>query len=326
MRKTRLLAVLTAGAMLAISGCGTTEDAASSDASADTGSGESITIVDSRGKEVVLDGPATRVAGSEWGVIENMVSLGVMPVGAADIEGYETWVSSAPLDDTVTDIGTRGEPSIDTLVALEPDLLLVTDSLVDGAIEQIEETIPVIVVPGGDAADNIGQMFETIDLIAKATGTEDAAEELKANFEAKVEEGRAAVEAAGATGDAVAFSDSYVDAGSVSIRPYAEGSLVSDVFAEIGLENAWSMEGDPAYGLAQTDVEGLTELGDAHFWYMANDAFGDPYTDELADNAIWMDLPFVTEDKVVRFPDSIWTFGGPTSMEQIIDAAVDALN
>lgn len=326
MRKTRLFAALTAGAMLAISGCGTTEDAASNDASADTGSGESITIVDARGKEVVLDRPATRVAGSEWGVVENMVSLGIMPVGAADIEGYETWVSSAPLDDTVTDIGTRGEPSIDTLVALEPDLLLVTDSLVDGAIEQIEETIPVIVVPGGDAADSIGQMFATMDIIAQATGTEEAAAEVKATFEAKVEEGRAAVEAAGATGDVVAFSDSYVDAGSVSIRPYAEGSLVSDVFAEIGLENAWSMEGDPAYGLAQTDVEGLTELGDAHFWYMANDSLGDPYTNELADNAIWMDLPFVNEDKVVRFPDSIWTFGGPTSMEQIIDAAVDALN
>lgn len=326
MRKTQLLAALAAGALLALSGCGTTEDAATGDASADTGSGQSITIVDARGKEVVLDGPATRVAGSEWGVIENMVSLGVMPVGAADIAGYETWVSSAPLDDTVTDIGTRGEPSIDTLVALEPDLLLVTDSLVDGAIEQIEETIPVIVVPGGDATDSLGQMFETMDIIAQATGTEEAAAEVKATFEAKVEEGRAAVEAAGAAGDTVAFSDSYVDAGSVSVRPYAEGSLVSDVLAEIGLENAWSMEGDPTYGLAQTDVEGLTELGDTHFWYMANDSLGDPYTEELADNAIWMDLPFVAEDKVVRFPDSIWTFGGPTSMAQIIDAAVDALN
>ena len=326
MSKSRLLAALMAGALLAISGCGTTEDASTGEPSADTASGETITIVDARGKEVVLDGPATRVAGSEWNVVENVVSLGVMPVGVADIEGYQTWVSSAPLDDTVTDIGTRGEPSIDTLVALEPDVLLVTDSLVDGAIELIEETIPVIVVPGGDATDNIGQMFETIDLIATVTGTEDAAAELKASFEAKVEEGRAAVEAAGATGDAVAFSDSYVDAGSVSIRPYADGSLISEVFAEIGLENAWSMEGDPAYGLAQTDVEGLTALDDAHFWYMANDAFGDPYADELADNAIWMDLPFVTGDKVVRFPDSIWTFGGPTSMEQIIDAAVDALS
>ncbi|NJC21139.1 iron complex transport system substrate-binding protein [Arthrobacter pigmenti] len=325
MKQTKILAALAAVAMLALSACGTTEEAAGDTETTAAASGETITITDARGKEVVLDGPAVRVAGTEWNVIENLVSLGVMPVGVSDIEGYNTWVSSAPLDDTVTDIGLRGEPSIDTLVSLEPDLVLVTDQLVEGAIEQIEETVPVIVVPGGDSSDNIGQMFENLDMIAKATGTEEQAAELKANFDAKVEEGRAAIEEAGAAGTKVAFSDAYVDAGSVSIRPFAPGSLVSDVFAELGLENAWELEGDPAYGLAQTDVEGLTALPeDTHFWYMANDTFGDPYQDELKDNAVWKGLPFVEEGNVHRFPDSIWVFGGPTSMEQIIDAAVAA--
>ncbi|GAB3543137.1 siderophore ABC transporter substrate-binding protein CdtB [Arthrobacter tecti] len=325
MKQPKILAALAAVTMLALSACGTTEEAAGDTETSAAASGETITITDHRGKEVVLDGPAVRVAGTEWNVIENLVSLGVMPVGVSDIEGYNTWVSSAPLDDTVTDIGLRGEPSIDTLVSLEPDLVLVTDQLVDGAIEQIEETVPVIVVPGGDSSDNIGQMFENLDMIAKATGAEEQASELKANFDAKVEEGRAAIEEAGAAGTKVAFSDAYVDAGSVSIRPFAPGSLVSDVFAELGLENAWELEGDPAYGLAQTDVEGLTALPeDTHFWYMANDAFGDPYQDELKDNAVWKGLPFVEEGNVHRFPDSIWVFGGPTSMEQIIDAAVAA--
>ncbi|GAB3555977.1 siderophore ABC transporter substrate-binding protein CdtB [Arthrobacter tumbae] len=326
MKQPKILAALAAVAMLALSACGTTEDAAGSTEESAAASGESITITDARGKEVVLDGPAQRVAGTEWNVVENLVSLGVMPVGVSDIEGYNTWVSSAPLDDTVTDIGLRGEPSIDSLVALEPDLVLVTDQLVEGAIEQIEKTIPVIVVPGGDAADNIGQMFENLDLIAKATGTGDQAAELKANFEAKVAEGNAAVGEAGAAGAPVAFSDAYVDAGSVSIRPFATGSLVSDVLAEIGFENAWEQEGDPVYGLAQTDVEGLTALPeDTRFWYIANDTFGDPYQDELADNAIWKSLPFVEAGNVQRFPDSIWMFGGPTSMEQVIDAAVSAV-
>ncbi|WP_299167638.1 iron-siderophore ABC transporter substrate-binding protein [uncultured Arthrobacter sp.] len=326
MKQPKILAALAAAALLTLSACGTTEEAASNTEETAAASGESITITDARGKEVILDGPAERVAGTEWNVVENVVSLGVMPVGVADIEGYNTWVSSAPLDDTVTDIGVRGEPSIDTLVALEPDLVLVTDQLVEGAIEQIEKTIPVIVVPGGDSADNIGQMFENLDLIAKATGTEDQAAELKANFEAKTEEGRAAIEEAGAAGAPVAFSDAYVDAGSVSIRPFATGSLVSDVLAGLGLENAWDLEGDPVYGLAQTDVEGLTALPeDTRFWYIANDTFGDPYQDELADNAIWKSLPFVEAGNVQRFPDSIWMFGGPTSMEQVIDAAVSAV-
>jgi iron complex transport system substrate-binding protein len=248
-----------------------------------------------------------------------------MPVGAADVEGYATWVSAEPLDDTVTDVGLRGEPSIDTLVSLTPDVVIVTDQLTEGAIEQIEETVPVVVIPGGDSTDNLGQMFENIDLIATITGTEDAAAELRTEFEAKLSEGKAAIEEAGAAGAGVAFSDAYADAGSVSIRPFTEGSLVGNVLAELGLANVWDLEGDPAYGLAQTDVEGLTALpAETRFWYIANDSYGDPYQNELADNAVWTSLPFVESGDVTRFPDSLWVFGGPSSMNQIIDAAVDA--
>lgn len=325
MKQSKILAALTGVALLALSACGTTEEAASGTESTEAASGESITITDARGKEVVLDGPAERVAGTEWNVLENLAALGVMPVGAADIEGYTNWVGTPALDDTVTDIGQRGEPSIDTLATLDLDLVLVTDQLVEGAIEQIEKTTPVIVVAGGDSSDNIGQMFRNLDLIAQATGTEEQATELKESFDAKVEEGRAAIEEAGLAGAPVAFSDAYVDAGSVSVRPFATGSLVSDVLTELGFKNAWELEGDPAYGLAQTDVEGLTALPDETlFWYITNDTFGDAYQDELADNAIWKELPFVKEGNVHRLPDSIWMFGGPTSMEAIVDAAVAA--
>lgn len=342
MRRARALAGLSIAFVLLATACGTTEDASddsteagttgdpTSDSgvgSGDGGDGGPITVTDARGVEVTLDQPAERVAGTEWNSVENLVSLGVMPVGVSDIQGYTNWVSSAPLDDTVTDIGTRGEPSMDTLATLDVDLVVVTDSLIEGAIEQIEATTPVVVIPGGDAQDNIGQMFANLDLLAELTGTQDRAQELRDEFDAKVEEGRAAVEEAGATGDQVAFADGWVDAGTVSIRPYAEGSLVSDVFAEIGLENPWGLEGDPAYGLAQADVEGLTALPpETRFWYMANDTDGgDPFADVLAGNAIWDSLPFVQSGNVVRFPDSLWMFGGPTSMMQFVDAAVDAL-
>ncbi|WP_116952269.1 ABC transporter substrate-binding protein [Jiangella endophytica] len=341
MRRARALAGLSVAFVLLATACGTTEDASddptdagstsdstSSDDSGDAGdAGGPITVTDARGVEVTLDQPAVRVAGTEWNSIENLVSLGVMPVGVSDIQGYNTWVSGAPLDDTVTDIGTRGEPSMDTLATLDVDLVVVTDALIEGAIEQIEATTPVVVIPGGDSQDNINQMFANLDLIAELTGTEDRAQGLRDQFDEKIEDGKAAVEEAGATGDQVAFADGWADAGTVSIRPYAEGSLVSDVFAEIGLENPWGLEGDPAYGLAQADVEGLTALpADTRFWYMANATDGgDPFADVLAGNAIWDSLPFVQSGNVARFPDSLWMFGGPTSMMQFVDAAVDAL-
>jgi ABC-type Fe3+-hydroxamate transport system substrate-binding protein len=318
----RKLIGLTMAAAVLLAGCGTTEDPAAADRAA---TGDPVTVVDSRGKEVRLDHPAKRVAATEWNGVEHLVSLGVMPVAVSDIEGYGQWSSAAPLDGTPEDIGTRGEPSMDSLGALDLDLVIVTDSLVEGALEQIEAKIPVLVISGGDAEDNIAAMFASLDMIAKATGAEDRAAQLKSDFDAKLADGRAEVDELGATGEKVAFSDAYVDAGSVSIRPFAKGSLVSDVFERIGLANAWSMTGDEAYGLAQADVEGLTALGDVRFWYVANDAFGDPYTDELAGNAIWTNLPFVRSGKVHRFDDSLWMFGGPLSMAQYVDAAIEAL-
>ncbi|APU14176.1 MULTISPECIES: iron-siderophore ABC transporter substrate-binding protein [Actinoalloteichus] len=321
MRTTRVIIGLSLAAALFAAGCGTTEEVGADPAPS---SGDPVTVVDSRGQEVTLDGPAERVAATEWNGVEHLVSLGVMPVAVSDVEGYGQWVSAAPLDDTPTDIGTRGEPSIDTLGTLNLDLVVVTDSLNEGAIAQIEATTPVIVIAGSTAADPIGSMFESLDMVAAATGTEYEAAQLRAGFDEKIAEGTAAVAELGAAGDQFAFSDAYVDSGTVSIRPFTDGALVPEVLEQIGLENAWPMEGDPAFGLGQADVEGLTELPDVHFWYMANDTLGDPY-EELADNAIWQSLPFVTSGKVQRFPDSLWMFGGPLSMAQYVDAAVDAI-
>ena len=91
--KTHLsLAAAAAAAALLLTGCGTTEaPAASAESSA---AAEAITVTDARGKEVKLDGPATRVVGTEWNVVENLVTLGVMPVGVADVEGYSAWVTA----------------------------------------------------------------------------------------------------------------------------------------------------------------------------------------------------------------------------------------
>ena len=320
--------VLMATALLTtvLAACGTTEDA--SDGSEDNG--PDITVTDSRGKEVTLDGTATRVGTTEWNATEYLVSLGVQPVAVSDIEGFETWDSAVELDGDATDLGTRGEPSTDQLSGLDLDVLIVTDGLTGDAVKQIEKKIPVIVLAGGEAGDQIAQMFENIDIVAAATGTEDRAAELRTEFDAKLAEAQAAVAASPSAGATVAFSDAYDTGEAVSVRPYMSNSQLGTLLTELGFTSAWDgisgLEGDPAYGLAQTDVEGLTQLPPGTlFWYIANDSETDPYTDTLADNAVWTSLPFVQNDQVVRFPDKIWMFGGPESMMQFLDAVVDVV-
>ncbi len=314
--------------------CGSVEDdapaaaddapAAADDATDAAAEGGPITLTDARGEEVVLDGPAAEVVGLEWGVVENLVSLGVMPVGVADVEGYTAWVGAAPLDEGVTDVGMRGEPSIDALVALEPDLVITTTDLSPDVIGQIEEIVPVLVVRAAAAERPIDQMRDNLRLVAEAVGRVDEADALLAELDATLAEGADAIADAGLEGTEIAMADGWVAGGAVSVRAFTATSLVGAVGEELGLVNAWELEGDPDYGLAVTDVEGLTNLGDVQFVYYTNDVEADPYA-ELEGNAIWESLPFVQAGDVHRLPDGIWMFGGPRSVEQYVDALVEAL-
>ncbi|MBC7270837.1 MAG: iron-siderophore ABC transporter substrate-binding protein [Streptomyces sp.] len=318
-----LIGAAACAAALALAACGTTENTGTT---SDKGT-EGITLTDASGAEVTLDGPAEKVVGTEWNVVESLVSLGVDPVGVADVKGYTTWDTSAPLNNDPKDIGTRGEPSMDTIAALNPDLVVATTDLPAAAVKQLRKIAPVLQVRSADAADQIGRMKENLDLIAEATGTTEEATKVKAAFDTKVEEGRKALADAGLDGAGIAFADGYVMSNQVSIRPYTSGSLIGDVNEAIGLKNAWTIEGDESYGLGATDVEGLTELGDVQFAYIGSDGDGasDPFGKELADNSVWKSLTFVKKGNVHRLPDGIWMFGGPESMSAYVDAVVDAL-
>ena len=325
MRRLLLTTAAATAAALALTACGTTEPAAD-DAKKKT-TAERITLTDASGAKVQLDGPATKVVGTEWNVVENLVSLGVDPVGVADVKGYSTWDTAVPLKNEPKDIGTRGEPSMDTIASLSPDLIVATNDLPPAAVKQLRKIAPVLEVRAADAADPIGQMTENLDLIAQATGTTEQGETLKKQFETKAAEGKKALADAGLGGAEYAFADGYVVSNQVSIRPYTSGSLIGAVNEKIGLKNAWTLKGDESYGLATTDVEGLTKLGDVQFAYIGSD--GDknstPFAGALAKDSVWTSLPFVKKNNVHRLPDGIWMFGGPESMGAYIDSVVEAL-
>jgi iron complex transport system substrate-binding protein len=106
--------------------------------------------------------------------------------------------------------------------------------------------------------------------------------------------------------------------------------LVGELGEAIGLTNVWKGDVDEAYGLGTTDVEGLTAIGDAHLFFTSTDALTDaagyePWMPALEQNAIWRNAAFVEADRVHPFPSGVWTFGGPGSSQQVVDAFVDAL-
>ncbi|GAA1550745.1 iron-siderophore ABC transporter substrate-binding protein [Kribbella lupini] len=321
----RRVTVLAASLLLALTACGTSEPT-EPQAADQSATAQPVSITDARNKKIDLPKPAAKVVGLEWGVVENLITLGVQPVGVADVKGYTTWVTAAKLDAGVKDVGTRGESSVDAIVALNPDLIITTTDEAANTIMQLEKAAPVLVVRGADAKNAIPQMKKNLELVGAAIGKSKEAAEANAAFDQAVADGKKKIADAGKAGEGFTMADGYKQGSTISIRMFTKGSLLGAVAGELGLKNNWTGEGDPDYGLAQTDVEGLTKLGDGSFLYIASTADGgDVFGGDLAKNAIWKNLPFVKSNSVHRLSDGIWMFGGPKSTEQFIDATVQAV-
>ncbi len=325
MTSARRLATLTAVAVALIaSGCGTTSvDETESEAvaappsqacAADTTatSTDPVTLTDGVGREVELDRPAERVAVLEWQQVEDALTLCVTPVAVADPEGYSTWVSAEELPEGVADVGNREEPDLDTLYAQDPDLVIVEAAGPDDEIiARLEERgVPVLVTRGADPADPIGNMLNVFELIGEATGRTERADQVVREFEDHLAESRELVADVDLPTTDFLFFDGWLQGGNLTIRPYGQGALFTALGEELGMTSAWTDDindaygdggVDPSYGLAQTDVEGLTAVGEANLFY-ANDEGVGGYVEELEKNPIWTSLPAVKEERAHAFP------------------------
>ena len=286
-----------------------------------------VSLTDAFGRSVELAKPAERVAVLEWQQIEDALTLCVDPVAVADVEGFTRWDTAETLPAGVADVGTRGEPNLDALFATNPDLVIIEAYTPDDEIiaKLAAYQVPVLATKGADATNPIGQMKDTFTLIAQATGREERAQVVLDEFTESLATAKAAVAGAEAAKKEFVYFDGWVEGGNVNIRPFGQGSLMGELGEELGLTNAWTGEVDPAYGLGQTDIEGMTTVGDATFFYTGTE---DPDSDvmgELAKNEIWKALPAVVEGNTHAFPPGIWTFGGPRSAEQVLDAYVAQL-
>lgn len=334
------LASATALCAFALSACGTTSTEAAGDEGSSKSESESckddstttsadpVSVKDDTGHAVELDEPASTVVSLEWQYTEDLLSLCVDPAAVADAKGFTTWDTAEKLPEDVSDVGTRQEPNVESILSADPDLVIIeTSSRDDAIIKQLEkQDIPVMAMTGADGKDPIAYMKDTFNTVAEVTGRSERADIVLSDFDAKLEESQKAIESADLPTKDFVYFDGWVNGSNVALRPFGQGSLFGELGEELGLKNVWTGEVDPAYGLGQTDIEGISKVGDANLFYTGTeDPESEDYVDLLEKNDIWSNMPAVKEDRTYAFPAGIWTFGGPKSSEQALDAYVDSL-
>jgi len=280
-------------------------------------------IVHTMGAACVSENPE-RVVALEWTYVEDLLAVGVQPIGIADIEGYNTWVKiPIALDENVADVGDRSEPNLELITELNPDLIIAVNFRVIENYDDLSAIAPTLVFnpyPDDLSVSQYEEMTTTFTTIATAVNKEAEGEAVLADMDAYFASAQATLEAAGRGGETFILSQGWTYDNLATFRLFTDNAMAVQILAQLGLENAW--DADPQlYGFSEIGIEGFTEVGDTNFFYVAQESDNDIFNE----SPLWSKLPFVESERAYWMGGDVWLFGGPLSAELIVDTVLQAM-
>ncbi|MEU3451094.1 iron-siderophore ABC transporter substrate-binding protein [Streptomyces thermolilacinus] len=324
------LTALFAAAALAVTavGCGSAAEEAgggSPKKEGNNGAGQEggVTVSHLKGS-TTLKAPATKVVALEWTYAEDLLALGVSPAGVADVKGYGQWVTGGPrFGDDVKDVGTRQAPSLETIKALKPDLIITSKVRSEANYEQLNKIAPTLMFDPYSTDGEYEEMRATLKKIGTAVGKPEAADTALKDLDAKIAAAKQKLDAAGKNGAEVTVARGYTTDGAAVVEVLTDSTIPGGLLPRLGLKNAWKGKAD-AYGMSKVDIEGLKPVEKSSLVYVAAKD-DDVFATSLPKNALWQNLDFAKNKRVHALDPGTWFFGGPFSTAQVADEIASAL-
>lgn len=278
--------------------------------------------------ETKITGVPKRVVALEWLYAEDVLALGVQPVGIADIEGMKQWVNiPVEIGSDVTDVGTRQEPNLELIASLKPDLIIGLKSNLEAGFETYNNIAPTLVFdpyPAEGQGDQYEEMINTFNTIADVLDKKDEAAKVLSDLDQTYADAKAKLDAAGMTEKPFALAMGYSNQNAAVFRISTDNSLAVKILEHIGLTNAHKPGQFEVYGFTTADVEALPALQDANFLHIIQDS-DNIIENQLKDNPVWKGLNFVKEDRVYALGGDMWPYGGPLSAQTMAQKTADLL-
>jgi iron complex transport system substrate-binding protein len=296
-----LLAVTTA---VSLAACGSS---GSSDAAQPAAAKEPATrtVTHFRGTTEVPADPQ-RVVALDTGELDSAVALGVIPVGAVRAP-VDTGLLSY-LEDDLTDVelvGEIGEPNLEAIAALEPDLILGSELRVADFYDELSAIAPTVFT------ETVGVAWkENLAVHGEALGREQEAAELLAAYEARAKDVGATLPE-GQTVSIVRFVPG-------EIRLYANESFIGTVLEDAGIARP------PVQDVDEFDVVVSAEQVDqAAGDLIVVGTYGDPAETDgpaVLGGPLWQRLPAVQTGDVHEVDDDVWFLGiGIGAADRVLD-------
>lgn len=210
-----------------------------------------VTIQDAMGEQTIKGTPKKIVA-LEWSYAENLLALGVQPVGVSDLDGFHKWVNiDKEFDESVKDVGTRQEPNLEAIARLNPDLIIAVKFRHEQYLDKLRDIAPVVTfAPYGEEAvqDHYQNMVDELNTVAKIVDKEDEADQALTDLNNFIDEQKQRVADAGLEGAKYVATQAYTAQNTPTIRLFTENSIVSNVMRKLGFKNAYKTDKKETYG------------------------------------------------------------------------------
>lgn len=264
--------------------------------------------------------PVARVITLEWTVAEIALSLGLSPVGCAEIGGYKAWVDveTARLSDSV-DVGRRQQPSLEAIRRLHPDIIL-TSHYRHASIAQALGAIATthLIDDQPKDGDMLASVYRSTRQVGEALSRPLDATNLLKRFDDDIENLRSR-SASRISARKLVVAQPLP--GVPRLRIFAPNAAICGILQRLGFAQAMDLPPQP-FGFTTIDLEGLAALdGDSTLIILA-----EKLPDDLAQSPLWPLLPVVRSGHVRLTGAPSWPFGSCASLTRLMTTITNQFN
>ncbi|MEM8529505.1 MAG: iron-siderophore ABC transporter substrate-binding protein [Chloroflexota bacterium] len=248
-----------------------------------------------------------RVVVLDTGELDNALALGITPVGAplTDVRDYQAYLSAD--FDSISDIGTISEPDLETILQLQPDLILGSKQRYEEIYDLLSEIAPTVFT------ESLRVPWQkTFVVHAEALGKNDVAQQILADYDERITQFQQMM------GDQLNdITVSVVRFRPGQVRIYLKNSFSGYVLQDVGLTRPSTQDIDEF--ATEISLEQIADLdADVMFFTSRN-----PEENDLAafqNSPLWQTLSAVQQEQVYEVDDNYWMSGlGVQAANRILD-------
>ncbi|PWW36576.1 iron complex transport system substrate-binding protein [Paenibacillus pabuli] len=302
--------------MLVLAGCGNSGSGAANGTAAETAptepkqeetvanTGDTRTVKDAYG-EVQVPTNASRIVVLDIGALDNLLELGITPVGAPSIlaagDPYPAYLKGT---EGIENIGSVNEPSLEAIDALKPDLIIGNKDTHDAIHDQLKQIAPTVFV------ETLGVTWkENLQLHADAVNKLEDGKKLLDTYQQRIEELKSTL--AGKDAKEVSLFRPRED----KIQVYLKETFAGTIMEDAGIIRPAAQQ-DAGFSKDITEEQIADLDGDVIFWFNREpDAFA-----KLEKSKLWATLKGVQNQAVHPVDWEYWMSGlGIQAVNKVVD-------